>query len=678
MHVQSKLSINRMALNSTQTLHFVTDEQKASKLIAKGADVNALDEHGKTPLHLVENPEVAKILLEAGANVHALDNTSATPLHKVANREIAKILIKAGANVNALDEHGTPPLHYTNDAHIAKFLIKSGAEHGPVGEFRITAMHRVTSPKVAKVLLKAGADLNAQDKEKKAPLHWLAPTVHSAAVEWCIKKGADCDLRDKYGRTPLFYADRKNAHSLLKAGASLRVKDKHQHTALHHFALHGKLDILKLVIEEFDGSAVLKSKNLKGWTPLLLALRTHFDEVAKYLASTPISSRLTEQQKEKGLTAKQNKMDSKREPQMSYAEVFTLFQQWAEDIGEASAALVLNNAADFFRSMEQRVESETFKWTHEEVSHALKQAGVGANLLQQWLLFGSKQGYVDIVVILIKAGADVKFRYSGGSTLLHITKSAEVAEILLQAGADPNAKDEESKTALHQLHCGRNADLSRVIIEAGGNVVAVDNTLKTPLHTAAKVDVLKLFINAGAFCDTQDSNGKTPLHICCYNVRVVRALLENGADLTIKDNFSDTPLHSAVDAGKLEVVKLMLEEYGGLSSLEVKGYKNDTLLQRAEKLEHGDLVTYLKVTSREATEATKKDEDSNALQNITMENCKASLKQFHNCLKLMENDDVVKHLKNLLTVHDNHLKLRHAVGDYLAEDGFAGEIEICQ
>ena len=49
------------------------------KLIANGAEINALDEWGKTPLHYAQQPEVALKLIADGANINAQDNGQSTP-----------------------------------------------------------------------------------------------------------------------------------------------------------------------------------------------------------------------------------------------------------------------------------------------------------------------------------------------------------------------------------------------------------------------------------------------------------------------------------------------------------------------------------------------------------------------------------------------------------------------
>ena len=86
--------------------------RRVTWLIKKGADVNAIEEDGKTPLILAaesnSNPGVPHILLEKGADVNAVDDYyERTPLmyaaFKNSNPEVLMILIDNDADVAMRD-----------------------------------------------------------------------------------------------------------------------------------------------------------------------------------------------------------------------------------------------------------------------------------------------------------------------------------------------------------------------------------------------------------------------------------------------------------------------------------------------------------------------------------------------------------------------------------------------
>jgi hypothetical protein len=58
-------------------------EARFREFLDAGADVNALNEHGRTPLHeacLQRHTAIARLLLDAGADVNARNDDGETPL----------------------------------------------------------------------------------------------------------------------------------------------------------------------------------------------------------------------------------------------------------------------------------------------------------------------------------------------------------------------------------------------------------------------------------------------------------------------------------------------------------------------------------------------------------------------------------------------------------------------
>lgn len=107
-----------------------------------------------------------------------------------------------------------------------------------------------------------------------------------------------------------------------------------------------------------------------------------------------------------------------------------------------------------------------------------------------------------------------------GKTLLHLAAwndNAEVATLLIHAGADVNLYDKGAKTALHYAVLLDNAfDVAAELLIADCNINAKDNDGWTPLHYAAhrgNLQAVYFLILAGADIHIQDNNGKTAQQI---------------------------------------------------------------------------------------------------------------------------------------------------------------------
>ena len=127
-------------------------------------------------------------------------------------------------------------------------------------------------------------------------------------------------------------------------------------------------------------------------------------------------------------------------------------------------------------------------------------------------------------------------------------RSPARVEACLEAGADPNARDADGNTPLHQIGRGARIDnwggeMHSLLLAAGADPNARNNKGQTPLHSAmvtpvlGALEVVVVLLEAGADPNARDADGDTPLHYM-YTVHsgdVERALIRAGADPNLLD-----------------------------------------------------------------------------------------------------------------------------------------------
>ena len=117
------------------------------------------------------------------------------------------------------------------------------------------------------------------------------------------------------------------------------------------------------------------------------------------------------------------------------------------------------------------------------------------------------------------------------------------------------------------------------------------------------VKLVRLLLEIGADINRANSAGETPLYVASEmsNVEMVRILLEKGADINKAESNGQTPLMIAVASGHFEVVEVLLEYGANLNAKTNEGY---TAFDMVNERVFPEIATLLK-TSQQKNLATK-------------------------------------------------------------------------
>ncbi|MGN4426066.1 ankyrin repeat domain-containing protein [Bacillus cereus group sp. MYBK30-1] len=185
------------------------DTETAMKLIKDGANINVEGDNGETPVLAAtyqNHVETAKALIDAGADIEIQDEKQSNPFlyaSREGYKDIVKLLINAGVNTKETTRSGGTAL-------------TSASERGHV--------------EVVKELLEH-TDIDVNYKNNRGGTALLEAIVlgngsenHKKVIQMLIEHGADVNMANSEGTTPLQYAEKRGfkdiANMLRLAGAN--------------------------------------------------------------------------------------------------------------------------------------------------------------------------------------------------------------------------------------------------------------------------------------------------------------------------------------------------------------------------------------------------------------------------------------------------------------------------
>lgn len=370
----------------------------------------------------------------------------------------------------------------------------------------IEAAHQNDLPKV-EGLIKSGASVDQTNRYGVTPLSLACQNGNAEIVKLFLKAGADANLALPGDESPLHTASRtgklESVKLLLNAGAKIDAREHRDQTPLMWASAEGQADVVRYLLEK---GAEFKKPLDSGYTPLFFAVRQGHADVAKALI-------------EKGADVNKAAKVKRGRKRMSD--------------GTSALVLAIENG-------------------HFELAAYLLTMGANANDL--------RSGYAPLHVLSwvrksVKGDGDDGLPTPKGSGDL---TSLELVKVLVKHGADPNLKLKgggprgtarvDRKGATPYLLAAQTADLPflKVLEEVGAEPKLANHSGTTPLLAAAGMGV------------TAPGEEAADLKSA---LEVVRYLLQQGADIDVKDDRGETVMHAAAYKSAPEMMSL-LDELG--------------------------------------------------------------------------------------------------------------------
>ena len=499
-------------------LHFAAEFNKNSEVIATlltlGANVNARDVYEETPLHYAaednKNARVITILVTAGADPNARDHKGETPLHDATefnkNPKVITALVAAGADPWAQDTSGTTPLQVAkrrNPLLFAAFTADTVAAFKKKGmKARVTTQRSKKKARRTKsVTRKIGMEKSLQVAQVSCEQWNTSGFFRNATgkdVSRCLKRGADPNVRNKYGEAPLHYAARNEnlnvITALLDSGANVNARDNSGATPLH-FAAKGNKNSVVIAALLKGGANVntYQTKMSPSYTSLHLA--------AMYNENPAIVTVLINNGAKVNAYPKQN---------WSITPL-GLAAQYNKNPKVITALLAAGADPDLRNQRETPLElARKRKYSSEFVAAFSEEAVVAFKEKERKARNTARKRRIKERLRMARVSCD-KWNTS---SFFRNASAADVSRCLKTK--NPNARSKYDETPLHLA--AKFTQKPAVVIalkKAGGSLKAWDEKGRTPLHTAAVFgktpEVVTALINAGADLSAKDKRGRTPL-----------------------------------------------------------------------------------------------------------------------------------------------------------------------
>ncbi|MDQ2993561.1 MAG: ankyrin repeat domain-containing protein [Pseudomonadota bacterium] len=408
-------------------------------------------------------------------------------------------------------------------------------------------LHVCTSYAMAELLLRYGANARSLDRNLATPLHSAAERGFDFIISPLLKSEIDINAKDRKGRTALHIATKFRQEQfvieLLKHKPDLKARDYKQRTPLHLAAVCKKQSALIEVLINAGADKEARDNNLR--TPLLY-----------------------------GISKSRN-----------FVEILN-FKVDVRAVDVEGNGVFHSIALASYWPIHRAIYSYNLD------IHAKNHRGENA------LHIAVQRNHVGLVGEFIQFGFDLESKNVMGMTPFFGVvgtwgiSSKNIASMLIEAGANINARGDGEITVLHLAIYLDNPEALKAMLAFKVDPSLTNKMGKNCLHTAAisnKANLLKILLESvysKHLIDSRDTDGCTALSIAAYlnSVDCVRLLIRCGAQLEIPDNEGVTALQRASRFDEnINCVKLLQE-----AGANTNPYKPTIAI--TAKIEHEEIV----------------------------------------------------------------------------------------
>jgi len=454
--------------------------------------------------------ETVRSLLAKGVNVNepAPDGSTALlwAVHQ-SDLRMVRALVGAGAYLHAINRYGVTPLleaSRTGDTPIIAELLKAGADvrksNHPEGETPLMAASRTGNLSAVELLLKAGSDPNAVDTyQKQTALMWASEEGQVDVVNALLAAGANPNAKAHVSEL----TTRKNADHATGGFTALMFAVRNGHENVVRALAKGEADLKATNGDGVTATAIAIENDRFDLARTLLDLGADPNDGALFFA-VAMHDATTDMRAHDG-----SRLRAEHPNQLTALDLVKLLLERGADPNKPFVGQIHNtslccdpeqNSSPFFRAaIASDVEvlklmikhGAQVDWSPAEVKKNNKDGEAAGGGGGRGL--NANVGKTPAMMAMV-GGRGAAFAAGPGFERLIAPPFREASnrdpgdalKVLLDAGANPNAKTSDGATLLHQAVTARRTDMIRALAEAGAKFDAVNKENLTPLLLAEK------------------------------------------------------------------------------------------------------------------------------------------------------------------------------------------------
>ncbi|XP_055848375.1 alpha-latrotoxin-Lhe1a-like [Episyrphus balteatus] len=445
--------------------------------------------------------------------------------------EITKLLLSSGSKVNSIRSKTIPsdtPLHFAirnDDFEIVQMLLDHGADIdcpnrdgcSPL----LTAIYE-KNENIAELLLQKGPKIYSC-KKGNSPCHVAVMNHLCNVTEKLLQMGANVDSRSKSycikEFTPLHCAtangDFEIVKILFKNGASVHSKTAQGLTPLHLACKSSNVKIIELLL---TNNADINARTNNMLTPIYIAVENARQEAVRFLLERGVNiNDEFENQKTILSCAVDKGLSAIVEDILQYSPVINT-------INKHSFRTVLRKTDGNYSGMIQSLLRYGFSLDHDDI--------YDTSLLHNAIKLGYTEIIQELIKLGLDLTCSKKENCNNLHIAVQ-NKQLEVAKLLLNHEADVNARDETGKAPLFYSIKNSDLNMTKLLISQGARIEKENCFILHIAVQNKQFELAQLLLNHGADVNARDKCNEPPVYysIQNYDVAMTKLLVLKGASV---------------------------------------------------------------------------------------------------------------------------------------------------